>query len=79
VEILNKQGAHICAAASNQVNTKLSRISALDPAGPLFMNREDFSGISHRLDKDDAFFVDVYHTNNGRGQIFKWGETLNNK
>ena len=43
------------------------------------MNREDLSGLEHRLDKNDAIFVDVYHTNNGRGQVFKWGDILSNE
>lgn len=37
----------------------MSRISGLDPAGPLFAGRN----IAVRLDKSDAGFVDVIHTN----------------
>jgi hypothetical protein len=47
------------------------------------MNREDLSGLQNRLDKTDAFFVDVYHTNNGRGQVFNakslWKDIFSNE
>ncbi|KAF2357691.1 Lipase/vitellogenin, partial [Trinorchestia longiramus] len=35
--------------------------SGLDPAGPMFMNRKP----SGRLDRSDAMFVDVIHTDSG--------------
>lgn len=37
----------------------IGRITALDPAGPLFQGRDQ----DERLDKSDALFVDVMHTN----------------
>lgn len=37
---------------------KLKRITALDPAKPLFI----FANKNHKLGKDDAEFVDVIHT-----------------
>jgi len=36
----------------------ISRITSLDPAGPLFTHAEPY----HRLDPSDAKFVDVFHT-----------------
>lgn len=40
---------------------KLPRIVALDPAGPLFVERPD----DKRLNKDDAEIVEVIHTDGG--------------
>ena len=37
----------------------MARISGLDPAGPLFSGKKS----PVRLDKDDAKFVDVIHSN----------------
>ncbi|XP_050735833.1 TRIO and F-actin-binding protein-like [Eriocheir sinensis] len=51
-------GAHVSGHAGARLKN-LSRISGLDPAGPLF---ESFSP-SVRLDHTDARFVDVIHTN----------------
>lgn len=42
-----------------QCNKKLARITGLDPAGPLYQGLDE----SKRLDKSDAQFVDVIHTN----------------
>ncbi|KAJ8666976.1 hypothetical protein QAD02_008638 [Eretmocerus hayati] len=42
---------------------KVERITGLDPAKPCFQNTES----SIRLDKDDADFVDIVHTNAGHG------------
>lgn len=52
-------GAHTCGQVSNAVNNQLARISGLDPAGPLFSGKK----IAVRLDKSDAKFVDVIHSN----------------
>ncbi|XP_066937297.1 uncharacterized protein [Macrobrachium rosenbergii] len=51
-------GAHVSGHAGAHLKN-LSRISGLDPAGPLF---ESYSP-SVRLDETDARFVDVIHTN----------------
>ncbi|XP_071547998.1 uncharacterized protein [Panulirus ornatus] len=51
-------GAHVSGHAGARLKN-LSRISGLDPAGPLF---ESYSP-SVRLDHTDARFVDVIHTN----------------
>ena len=41
------------------MNNRLSRISGLDPAGPLFSGKK----AAVRLDETDALFVDVIHSN----------------
>jgi len=59
-------GAHISGAAGRfyqeRFGSRISRISGLDPAGPMFSLQPD-EGL--RLDKTDAHFVDIYHTNRG--------------
>ncbi|XP_075226062.1 pancreatic triacylglycerol lipase-like [Lycorma delicatula] len=51
-------GAHIAGIAGQKILTgNLSRITGLDPAGPLF-----YSNNEGRLDESDAQFVDVIHT-----------------
>jgi len=59
-------GAHIAGAAGNFIqrnhNGLLGRITGLDPAGPMFSSQTD---PNKRLDKTDAAFVDIYHTNRG--------------
>ncbi|XP_058793490.1 pancreatic lipase-related protein 2-like isoform X2 [Phymastichus coffea] len=57
-------GAHICGYAANAINQSLSgwsiqRITGLDPAQPCFTAVD----LLLRLDKSDAPFVDVIHTN----------------
>ncbi|CAF1041590.1 unnamed protein product [Rotaria sp. Silwood1] len=52
-------GAHTCSLASNIIDNQMARISGLDPAGPLFEGKD----VLVRLDKNDAKFVDVIHTN----------------
>ncbi|CAL4157491.1 unnamed protein product, partial [Meganyctiphanes norvegica] len=55
-------GAHAAGLSARAVTTgKVSRVTGLDPAGPLFYS----SGPGQRLDKSDALFVDVIHTNGG--------------
>ena len=48
-------GAHVCGYASKA--TRFSRISGLDPAGPLFHGVD----AKERLDKTDADYVDIIH------------------
>ncbi|XP_057335592.1 pancreatic lipase-related protein 3-like [Microplitis mediator] len=53
-------GAHVAAVAANYLYYyRVSRITGLDPAGPLFYT----VGEDAALDAGDADFVDVYHTN----------------
>lgn len=58
-------GAHIAGIAGKRVykltRKRLSRITALDPAGPCFSNVSS----ANRLDRTDALYVDVIHTNGG--------------
>ncbi|XP_063372974.1 phospholipase A1-like [Cydia amplana] len=56
-------GAHICAFVSKHYNG-VARITGLDPAQPCFRTSDK----SERLDKTDADFVDVIHTN---GRLLK--------
>ena len=44
---------------------KLERITGCDPAGPMFQHTDDEMIRRIRLDRDDAKFVDVIHTNAG--------------
>ncbi len=53
-------GAHICGYVGKEI--KLKRISGLDPAGPMFGQKS-----SERLDKTDAEFVDVIHSDSTLG------------
>ena len=58
-------GAHVVGFLGKAVQElglpKLARITGLDPAQPAF----DLAGPAGRLDKGDAEFVDVVHTNSG--------------
>ncbi|XP_040575800.2 pancreatic lipase-related protein 2, partial [Lepeophtheirus salmonis] len=51
-------GAQVCSFAGSNIKN-CSRITGLDPAGPSFREHNT----SFRLDKSDADFVDVIHTN----------------
>ncbi|XP_046408288.1 uncharacterized protein LOC124172835 [Ischnura elegans] len=52
-------GAHVAGFAGAELNSLISRITGLDPAGPLFENQDPEA----RLDASDAAFVDVIHSN----------------
>ncbi|XP_076546803.1 lipase member H [Osmia lignaria lignaria] len=53
-------GAHVPGFAANTLHPyKISRITGLDPAMPLFITDDK----SRKLDAGDAEFVDVFHTN----------------
>lgn len=58
-------GAHVASFASNVLENstgkKLTRITGLDPALPFFSS----GSFDWKLDKSDADFVDVIHTNAG--------------
>ncbi|KDR21088.1 Pancreatic lipase-related protein 2 [Zootermopsis nevadensis] len=58
-------GAHVAACASHVVQTRLSvkvgRITGLDPASPIFRSNL-FVESERKLDKNDAEFVDIIHT-----------------
>ncbi|XP_035213033.1 pancreatic lipase-related protein 2-like [Stegodyphus dumicola] len=62
-------GAHAAGYAGKwlqkKAKTLVSRITGLDPSGPFFKGVEP----AVRLDKDDATFVDVIHTNKPRNSI----------
>ncbi|KAK9877022.1 hypothetical protein WA026_016048 [Henosepilachna vigintioctopunctata] len=51
-------GAHVAGFAGAEIGN-LSRITGLDPAGPLFESQDPRA----RLDQNDADFVDVIHSN----------------
>jgi len=58
-------GAHVVGhfgrTIQANVNEKILRITALDPAAPWFEQTKE----EHRISKEDANFVDVIHTNSG--------------
>ncbi|XP_021949169.1 lipase member H [Folsomia candida] len=62
-------GAHVAGIAGHILRSdyglenKLGRITGLDPAGLFYRGRK---AVDERLDKDDANFVDVIHTNMGQ-------------
>ena len=51
-------GAHAAGYAGSKISPRVSRITGLDPAGPYF----EFPDPHVRLDRHDAHFVDVIHT-----------------
>lgn len=59
-------GAHAAGIAGRNVDGFISKIIALDPAGPLFA----FSLASYRMAASDAQYVEVIHTNGGILGIF---------
>merc|ERR1712215_59182 len=58
-------GAHVGGFLAKKVKTMglgtLKRVTGLDPAEPFF----DIAGPDERIDKSDADFVDIIHTNSG--------------
>lgn len=59
-------GAHIVGHTGNELNGEISRITGLDPAKHLYENTDP----KYTIDKNDATFVDIIHTNgNGFGLI----------
>lgn len=52
-------GAHVAGIAGGLTNSKVNRITGLDPAGPTF----EYADSQSTLSPDDATFVDVLHTN----------------
>jgi len=59
-----------------RTKSQLGRISALEPAGPLFEMAKDYSEQDKlHLTKDDATFVDVIHTTGKEGNAFPFGMT----
>jgi len=58
-------GGHTVGLAAQNIyratGRKLKRVTALDPAGPMFFQ----SSHVRNIERDDAQFVDVYHTNQG--------------
>ncbi|XP_034100877.1 pancreatic triacylglycerol lipase-like isoform X2 [Drosophila albomicans] len=63
-------GGQVAGQTANYVQRKLTRITGLDPAKPLFILGSDM----RRLDPSDADFVDVIHTDTlGRGMLRPMG------
>ena len=66
-------GSQIAGYAGERIqkltNQKIGRISALDPAAPLFENMPTFV----RLDPSDAIFVDVIHSD-ASSDVLNFGE-----
>ncbi|CAL4104908.1 unnamed protein product, partial [Meganyctiphanes norvegica] len=62
-------GAHLAGMTAKYIRKRssalkpIARITGLDPAGPSFFNKPS----TMKLDKTDADFVDVIHTNGGEG------------
>jgi len=79
-------GAHICGYAAKWLKTrtagKLPRISALDPAGPMFQFLDDPALNEIRVWKEDAEIVEVFHSNAGDlgvDEIFEFVEQCENE
>lgn len=53
-------GAQLIGIATEYIEFNVSRVTALDPAGPFF---DHIASPAEKLDRDDAIVVDVLHTN----------------
>lgn len=62
-------GAHIAGFIGQDFGGKIGRITGLDPAGPAFSMNDQ----AHRLDRNDAVLVDIFHTNADFGLSFFLG------
>ena len=63
-------GAHIVGYAGKRYREKhngeqLVRITGLDPAGPMYQFEDNEEIRKIRIDRDDAYFVDIIHSNAG--------------
>lgn len=62
--------AYAGALVQKELYQKVGRITGLDPAAPLFEYPEPCIP-DHRLDREDADFVDVIHTNGNHLGVIK--------
>ncbi|XP_025197451.1 pancreatic lipase-related protein 2-like [Melanaphis sacchari] len=60
-------GAHIVGYTGKKLNGQIPRITGLDPVMPLYIN----TGPKYRINKDDATFVDIIHTNGNSLGLFE--------
>ncbi|XP_049789155.1 lipase member H-like [Schistocerca nitens] len=60
-------GAHVAGVAGNRASATVGRITALDPAAPLFGGKD----AADRVDSSDASFVQVIHTS-----VLGWVDSL---
>ncbi|XP_060837208.1 pancreatic lipase-related protein 2-like [Rhopalosiphum padi] len=60
-------GAHIVGYTGKKLNGQIPRITGLDPAMPLYKNTDP----KYRINKNDAAFVDIIHTNGNSFGLFK--------
>ncbi|XP_068205110.1 inactive pancreatic lipase-related protein 1-like [Palaemon carinicauda] len=61
-------GAHVTGLAAKAIPARFGRITGLDPAGLTYHN----TGPSERLDRGDAEYVDVMHTNGCNTKLNPW-------
>jgi len=59
-------GAHVAGKAASSVDFPITRVTGLEPAHPEFSLKDT----NKRLDRSDALFVDVIHTNSGTDFTF---------
>lgn len=60
-------GAHIVGYTGKKLNGQIPRITGLDPVLPLYENTDP----KYRINKNDATFVDIIHTNGNSLGLFK--------